>query len=37
MTDLPTLPTIGPALATDLQAVGVPDVETLRQLGGTPV
>lgn len=33
MTDLRTLPNIGPALATDLHAVGVPDAETLREVG----
>lgn len=33
MTDLRTLPNIGPALADDLRAVGVPDAETLREIG----
>lgn len=33
MTDLRTLPNIGPALAHDLEVVGIPDVETLRELG----
>jgi DNA transformation protein len=33
MTDLRTLPNIGQVLAGNLHAVGVPDVETLRQIG----
>jgi hypothetical protein len=33
MTDLVTLPNIGPKLAADLGAVGIPDAETLRQVG----
>ncbi|TDV55374.1 TfoX-like protein [Actinophytocola oryzae] len=33
MTDLRSLPNIGPALAADLDAVGVTDVETLREVG----
>jgi TfoX-like protein len=33
MTDLQKLINIGPKLAADLRAVGIPDVETLRRLG----
>jgi catechol 2,3-dioxygenase-like lactoylglutathione lyase family enzyme len=33
MTDLQTLPNIGPTLAGDLRAVGVPDAETLHRIG----
>ena len=32
-TDLTTLVNIGPKLAADLVAVGIPDVETLRDVG----
>ena len=34
MTKLETLVNIGPKTATDLRAVGIPDVETLRAVGG---
>lgn len=33
MQDLEALPNIGPKLAADLRAVGVPDAETLRNVG----
>ncbi|WP_238016960.1 TfoX/Sxy family DNA transformation protein [Dactylosporangium sp. AC04546] len=33
MTELEDLVNIGPALARDLRAVGIPDGETLRALG----
>jgi len=33
VTDLETLINIGPALAADLRAVGIPDAETLRGVG----
>jgi DNA transformation protein len=33
MTDLQTLPNIGPKLAADLNAVGIPDAATLHQVG----
>jgi len=33
MTELETLVNIGPKLAADLRAVGVPDAEALRELG----
>jgi hypothetical protein len=33
MTDLRSLPNIGAKLAADLEAVGVPDVAALRELG----
>lgn len=33
MTDLQTLPNIGPKLAADLRAVGIDDAEALRQVG----
>jgi DNA transformation protein len=32
-TDLTTLVNIGPKLAADLRAVGIPDAETLREVG----
>jgi DNA transformation protein len=32
-TDLTSLVNIGPKLAADLRAVGIPDVETLREVG----
>jgi DNA transformation protein len=33
MTELESLVNIGPKLAADLRAVGVPDAETLREIG----
>jgi hypothetical protein len=33
MTDLQSLPNIGPKLSADLIAVGIPDAETLRTVG----
>jgi hypothetical protein len=33
MTDLESLPNIGPKLATDLRTVGIPDAETLHAVG----
>jgi len=33
MTELETLTNIGPKLAADLRTVGVPDAETLREVG----
>jgi TfoX-like protein len=33
VTDLQALPNIGPALAADLRAVGIPDAEALRDVG----
>jgi DNA transformation protein len=33
MSDLEALPGIGPKLATDLRAIGVPDAKTLREVG----
>lgn len=33
MTDLRSLPNIGINLAADLSAVGIPDAETLREVG----
>jgi DNA transformation protein and related proteins len=35
MTDLEALTNIGPKLAADLHAVGIPDAETLREVGAT--
>jgi len=34
-TELETLVNIGPKLAADLRAVGIPDAETLREVGAT--
>jgi DNA transformation protein len=33
MSDLETLPGIGPKLAADLRAIGIPDAGTLREVG----
>jgi TfoX C-terminal domain. len=33
VTNLESLVNIGPALAADLRAVGIPDAETLRRVG----